>query len=204
MIHIVDYNLGNVQALLTSYKMLGINALRAKTADDLIDARKVILPGVGSFDHAMESLNQSGMRLILEELILHKKIPVLGICVGMQILASASEEGILPGLGWIPGKAKAFDSTKYSIKLPSPHMGWNSVIPVTDHPLFKDINIEPLFYFLHSYYFDCEDFSHIAATSNYGIDFSCAISSGNIYGVQFHPEKSHHFGSTILKNFSDL
>lgn len=204
MIHVVDYGLGNVQAFLTLYKRLGFEATRAKTAADLAGASKIILSGVGAFDHAIELLDQSGMRPTLETLVLQDKVPVLGICVGMQILASSSDEGRLPGLGWVPGKVRSFRSDERSASLPLPHMGWNDVQPKPGSPLFAGLESDARFYFLHSYYFDCIEPSHAAATASYGADFSCAVSVGNVYGVQFHPEKSHHFGTQLLKNFAEL
>ncbi|MEI6268886.1 MAG: imidazole glycerol phosphate synthase subunit HisH [Methylococcaceae bacterium] len=204
MIHVVDYGLGNVQAFLTLFKRLGFEATRAKTAADLTGTSKIILPGVGAFDHALELLNQSGMRPTLEALVLQDKVPVLGICVGMQILASASDEGQLPGLGWVPGKVRAFRDNEQSARLPLPHMGWNDVQPKPGHPLFAGLEADARFYFLHSYYFECEVPSHVAAVTAYGFDFSCAVSADNVYGVQFHPEKSHHFGTQLLKNFAEL
>lgn len=204
MIHVVDYGLGNVQAFLTLFKRLGFEAARAKTAADLSDASKIILPGVGAFDHAIELLDQSGMRPCLETLVLQDKVPVLGICVGMQILASSSDEGKLPGLGWIQGKVRAFRSCEQSASLPLPHMGWNDVLPKTGVPLFAGLETDARFYFLHSYFFECESPSHVAAVASYGLDFSCAVSAGNVFGVQFHPEKSHHFGAQLLKNFAEL
>lgn len=204
MIHVVDYGLGNVQAFLTMFKRLGFDATRAKTAADLIGASKIILPGVGAFDHAIELLDQSGMRQSLEILVLQDKVPVLGICVGMQILASASDEGRLPGLGWVPGKVRAFRANEQSASLPLPHMGWNDVQPKPGAPLFAGLESDARFYFLHSYYFECNAPSHVAAVASYGLDFSCAVSAGNVHGVQFHPEKSHHFGAQLLKNFAEL
>ena len=204
MIHVVDYGLGNVQAFLTLYKRLGFEAARAKTAADLAGASKIILPGVGAFDHAIELLDQSGMRPTLETLILRDKVPVLGICVGMQILASVSDEGRLPGLGWLPGKVRAFRANAKSASLPLPHMGWNDVHPKQGSPLFAGLESDARFYFLHSYYFECEAPSYVVAVTSYGFDFSCAVSVGNVHGVQFHPEKSHHFGAQLLKNFAEL
>jgi len=204
MIHVVDYGLGNVQAFLTLYKRLEFEATRANTAADLAGASKIILPGVGAFDHAIELLNQSGMRPTLEALVLQDKVPVLGICVGMQILASASDEGRLLGLGWVPGKVRAFRANAQSASLPLPHMGWNDVQPKPGSPLFAGLESDARFYFLHSYYFECNEPSHVAAVAAYGFDFSCAVTAGNVYGVQFHPEKSHHFGTKLLKNFAEL
>lgn len=204
MIHIVDYGLGNIQAFLTVFKKLGLEAKRAKTASDLIGAEKLILPGVGAFDHAMELLTQSGMRKTLETLVITDKVPVLGICVGMQMLANSSEEGTREGLGWIPGKVRSFRSHEQSLNLPMPHMGWNDVQPNSGSPIFKGIELDARFYFLHSYFFDCEESAHVAAVAAYGFDFSCAVSNSNVFGVQFHPEKSHRFGTQMLKNFAEL
>ena len=204
MIHVLDYGLGNFQAFLTLYKRLGFEAMPARTIADLTGARKIILPGVGAFDHAIALLNQSGMRPALETLVLQDKVPVLGICVGMQILASASDEGKLPGLGWLPGRVRAFRAKEQSANFPLPHMGWNDVQPKPGYPLFAGLEDDARFYFLHSYYFECEVSSHVVAVAPYGFDFACAVADGNVHGVQFHPEKSHHFGTQLLKNFAEL
>lgn len=204
MIHIVDYGLGNIQAFVTMYKRLGFDSVRATRPEELDGAKKLILPGVGAFDHAIELLDRSGMRPVLQELVIAGKVPVLGICVGMQILASSSEEGQRPGLGWIPGKVRSFRSESRSAALPLPHMGWNDVQPRAGSALFKGLEEDARFYFLHSFFFECVDAAHVSATASYGLDFSCAVSSGNVHGVQFHPEKSHHFGAQLLKNFAEL
>lgn len=204
MIRIIDYGLGNVQAFLTMFKIIGVNARLAQTSNDLNDASKIILPGVGAFDQAMQLLNQSGMRESLEKLVLIEKVPVLGVCVGMQILASSSDEGDLPGLGWLPGRVNSFRLNKCSSNLAIPHMGWNDVEAKLNHPLFSGLERNARFYFLHSYYFECINSDYIAATASYGFNFSCAVSKENIYGVQFHPEKSHLFGTRLIKNFTEL
>jgi glutamine amidotransferase len=204
MITIIDYGLGNIQAFVNVYRRLHIPVSVAKCASDLEGASKLILPGVGAFDHAIERLDASGMRPVLNEFVQHQKVPVLGICVGMQILADSSEEGSLPGLGWIPGRVRSFKAIPALSSLALPHMGWNDVTPASDSSLFKGLENESRFYFLHSYFFDCSNEQHIAATSSYGLDFSCAVRAGNVYGVQFHPEKSHHFGVGLLKNFAEL
>lgn len=203
MIRIVDYGVGNIQAFLNMFKRLGIPAGRAHTASDLGDASRLILPGVGAFDNAMALLNASGMRDVLESRVLGEGIPILGVCVGMQMMAGSSEEGKLSGLNWIPGRVKAFASTPEASTLPMPHMGWNDLAVDPSARLFAGFaDISPQFYFLHSYYFECDDARHVAARACYGIDFACAVACGHIHGVQCHPEKSHHSGARLLKNFA--
>ena len=204
MIKIVDYGLGNISAFVNSLKRMNLMAEVAKTANELAGASKIILPGVGAFDHAMTLLNTSGMRPALDELVITKKVPVLGICVGMQILAEASDEGDLPGLAWVPGRVRNFKSAFNGTPLPLPHMGWNDVAPRPATGLFKGLENNAKFYFLHSFFFECTQPDNIAATSNYGLDFSCAVHCDNVYGVQFHPEKSHHCGAALLKNFAQI
>lgn len=203
MITIIDYGLGNIQAFVNVYKRLNIPVAIGKCAADLEGATRLILPGVGAFDHAMERLDASGMRPTLETLVREDKIPVLGICVGMQILASASDEGQLPGLGWVKGRVRAFADVPRLKGLPLPHMGWNDVRPRPGVPLFNGLDEQARFYFLHSYFFDCEDESGSIASASYGQNFVCAVAQGNVFGVQFHPEKSHHFGAALLKNFAE-
>jgi glutamine amidotransferase len=203
MIRIVDYGLGNILAFQNMYKRLNVEVGIARTAADLEDATKLILPGVGAFDHAMELLNGSGMRAQLDGLVLERRVPVLGICVGMQILAGSSEEGTAAGLGWIDGRVKSFGSLGQQ-QLLLPHMGWNDVRPMASMPLFDQLQSDARFYFLHSFYFECQASADVAAVSSYGIEFSCAVRKDNIFGVQFHPEKSHHFGSRLLQNFAEF
>lgn len=205
MICIVDYGVGNIQAFLNLFKRLGVEARRAGTPDLLSDADRLVLPGVGHFDHAMQRLNDSGMRPKLEELVLGALVPVVGVCVGMQMLANGSDEGKLPGLNWVPGRVRAFANTPGSATLPMPHMGWNELQPRTHSRLFtKGFDNSPQFYFLHSFFFDAEDKNDVAATANYGLDFDAVVSRGHIHGVQCHPEKSHHWGEQLLKNFVEL
>ena len=204
MIAIIDYGLGNIQAFVNVYSRLGIPIKVAQTPDELKVATKLILPGVGAFDHAIELLENSGMRSALDHLVLDRKVPILGVCVGMQILANTSDEGTLDGLGWIPGHVKAFNLVPESDQLPLPHMGWNDVRVTAGHHLFKGIEEWPRFYFLHSYFFESLNRECVIATASYGIDCCCAVRSNNVYGVQFHPEKSHHFGTDLLKNFAEL
>jgi glutamine amidotransferase len=190
---------------MTLFKRNGLEAQRADTADKLEDASLLLLPGVGHFDHAMQRLNDSGMRPKLEKLVLDVKVPVMGVCVGMQMLADGSDEGILPGLGWIPGRVRAFATQPQTAQLPMPHMGWNDVQPRNNAKLFaRGFDDTPQFYFLHSFFFDAQDKQDVAATAHYGIDFDAVVSRGHIHGVQCHPEKSHHWGAQLLKNFAEV
>ena len=205
MISIVDYGVGNIQAFLNLFRRLGIEARRANTPDALVDADRLVLPGVGHFDHAMRRLNDSGMRPKLESLVLGELVPVMGICVGMQMLAQGSDEGSLSGLNWVPGRVRAFATQPKSAGLPMPHMGWNDLQPRADSKLFsKGFEEAPQFYFLHSYFFDAEDKRDVAAIARYGLDFDAVVSRGHIHGVQCHPEKSHHWGEQLLRNFVEL
>jgi glutamine amidotransferase len=202
MIYILDYGVGNIQAFLNLFKRLGIDACRADKPEMLSDVTRLVLPGVGHFDHAMERLNNSGMRPKLDELVLEAKLPVIGICVGMQMLAEGSDEGILPGLNWIPGRVRAFPSHPHGEALPMPHMGWNELKPLPHSKLFsKGFEEGAEFYFLHSYFFEASNKEDVSAMASYGLDFHAAVSRGNIHGVQFHPEKSHHWGERLLTNF---
>lgn len=206
MITIVDYGLGNIKAFANLYKRLNVKLSYANNADDLANATKIILPGVGAFDHAMQMLNDSGMRETLDELVLVRKIPVIGICVGMQMMADSSEEGSLKGLGWVPGKVKKFkrDTIVLDTQYPLPHMGWNSLEVSKMSEIVSGLDEDKLFYFLHSYYYEPSNMDHVIATANYGLEYACIINKDNIYGIQCHPEKSHHNGVTLLKNFASL
>lgn len=204
MIHIVDYGLGNIGAFLTLYKRQDIPAVAVSSPQELAKADHIVLPGVGSFDYAMQLLNASGMRETLDHLVMGKCVPVLGICVGMQILGNASDEGAGEGLGWIPGRVRDLGSRGSQHQgLPLPHMGWNDIAPTRQLPLLAGI-ADPRYYFLHSFYFDNEDPADCAASAHYGSEFTCIVNRGNVWGVQFHPEKSHSFGMALLKNFAEL
>lgn len=205
MIRVVDYGVGNIQAFMTLFKRLGLDAQRVQTAQELEGATRLVLPGVGHFDHAMQQLNNSGLRPALEDLVLNQQVPVVGVCVGMQMLAAGSDEGVLPGLNWIPGRVSAFATHPLAANLPMPHMGWNDLQPQSGAKLFSaGFDEAPQFYFLHSYYFDAQDKADVAATAHYGFDFDAVVSRGHIHGVQCHPEKSHHWGVQLLKNFAEL
>jgi glutamine amidotransferase len=203
MICIVDYGVGNITAFLNLFKRIGIEAKCAKTPFEMEGAGRLLLPGVGHFDTAMERLNTSGLRPILERMVLVDKVPVMGVCVGMQMLADSSEEGSLPGLGWVPGKVRSFVSNQKSAQLPMPHMGWNQLKIVRDSKILANENRnETDFYFLHSYYYELVNEADIIATSEYGLEFPAVIGRDKIYGVQCHPEKSHSCGQSLLKRFA--
>lgn len=202
MIRIVDYGLGNIGAFANMCKRLNIATSIARVPSDLDGARHVVLPGVGAFDHAMQLLNASGMRDTLDRLVCDGSVRVLGVCVGMQILADSSEEGLGSGLGWVPGRVKAFKGHPAAARLPLPHMGWNDVRETRATPLLRGMENDARFYFLHSFYFECADPADTVATADYGFEFACAVERPGVYGVQFHPEKSHHWGANLLRNFS--
>ncbi len=204
MITIVDYGLGNVQAIANIYKRLEVPARLARSADELADATHVILPGVGAFDWAMARLEASGMRATLDELVLGRRRPALGICVGMQMMARSSDEGRAAGLGWIDATVKLFDDARFAGPTHLPHMGWNDVRPARPGGLFAGLESDARFYFLHSYYFAPNDPADLLASADYGGAFACAVQRGNVHGVQFHPEKSHGWGIQLLKNFAAL
>jgi len=203
VIGIIDYGVGNIKAFANIYKNLNIPFKIVKDISEFENITKLILPGVGSFDHAMISLQNSGMREKLDELVLEKETPVIGICVGMQMLAKSSEEGALNGLGWIDGIVKKFNKSKIK-NAPLPHMGWNNLKIEKENKIFENLEENPRYYFLHSYYFECDNKEAVIATATYGEKFDCMINHKNIYGIQCHPEKSHHNGMQLLKNFGEL
>ncbi|TSA14243.1 imidazole glycerol phosphate synthase subunit HisH [bacterium] len=204
MIAIVNYGLGNVQAIANIYRRLNIRVCLAASAGELAAAERFILPGVGAFDWAITCLNHSGMRGALEKFVVDERRPILGICVGMQMLANRSEEGVLEGLGWIDGEVKRFKGVNVADRIRVPHMGWNDTIPREGQSLFRGMESEARFYFLHSYYFDPKRSDDILAVTDYNGIFASAVRFKNVFGVQFHPEKSHQWGIRLLKNFSEV
>ena len=204
MITIIDYGVGNIFAFQNVYRRLNIPTRIAKCSADLEGAKKLILPGVGAFDYAMSQLNASGMRQKLDELVIKKNIPIIGICVGMQMMGNRSDEGNSEGLKWIDADILKFDESLLSQRTKLPHMGWNDVTPVINTPLFYGLEKEAIFYFLHSFYFKCNNQIDSIAISDYGISFTSAVNVKNIFGIQFHPEKSHHYGEKLLNNFAKL
>lgn len=204
MIHIIDYGSGNIQAIANIYNRLNIPYQVTKDLNKLSKAEKLILPGVGDFDETMILLKKSKIKDVLDEVVLVKKKPILGVCVGMQILGKASEEGCEDGFGWIDGTVKKLDSTALLAKPYLPHMGWNNVELPKFHSLFENVDLKSGFYFLHSYYFSCNNNEDILAFTDYGESFASAINHENIFGVQFHPEKSHENGINLFKNYANL
>ncbi len=204
MIAIIDYGSGNVSAVANIYKQLSIPHAVTSDHDLIQSADRYILPGVGAFDKVISDLEDRGLRAILDHQVLHLKKKVMGICIGMQILANSSEEGSLPGLGWIPGRIRRIDETRISGKPKLPHMGWNSITPSGPSHLMDGIDIARGFYFLHSYFFDADSTQDVIATVNVGTDITCAVAHENIFGLQFHPEKSHANGVQIFRNFAEL
>ena len=204
MISVVNYGLGNIQAFANIYKRLNIAVSIASTPGELRDAERIILPGVGAFDWAMTRLKESGMRDVLEELVVSKGKPVLGICVGMQMMAKRSDEGVLDGLGLIDGEVIKIDHESFTQKTHLPHMGWNDVKPRSTEDLFKNLESGARFFFLHSYYFVPRNPEHVLAVTDYNGPYASSVQSGNVYGVQFHPEKGHQWGIQLLKNFAEI
>lgn len=203
MITIIDYGMGNLGSILNMFKKIGYEAEITNDLEKIKKSKKIVLPGVGSFDNGMTNLNKLSLINILDTLVLEKNIPVLGICLGMQLITNSSEEGKQKGLGWIDAEVLKFKFSKNSIKIP--HMGWNNTDIKKTNPLFQNLDdSEVRFYFVHSYYVKCNQKKDILTTTEYGLDFVSSFQKNNIYGVQFHPEKSHKYGMKLLENFAKL
>ncbi len=204
MISIASYGSGNISAIANMLRLSNIAYEIAETPADLKNASHILVPGVGSFDPTMRLFNESGLTEVLKERVA-KGAALVGICVGMHVLADSSEEGSEAGLGLIPGRVVKFNSSEISTPSKVPHMGWNSLDPVvSDHPLLEGIDIKGGCYFLHSYHYDCEDQADVIATSSHGKQFSCMVGRGRVFGIQFHPEKSHHNGARLFRNFERI
>ena len=204
MIGIIKYGSGNVSAIMNILKQRKIPHILSGEPSALIAADRYILPGVGAFDPTMETLQHSGLVDLLNEQVLERGKKVLGICVGMHLLAEGSDEGTLPGLGWIKGRVRQIDISHLDRPPHLPHMGWNALYPDAGSALFEGIDMERGFYFLHSYFFDAADPAQVTARVEYGDRIPCAVERDNVYGMQFHPEKSHSNGMRLLQNFAEL
>ena len=206
MITIVDYGMGNIGSIANMLKKIGATSRITGKADEIASAGKILLPGVGSFDAAMARIAAQGLREVLDRKALEEKVPVLGICLGMQLLTDSSEEGSLPGLGWIPARTLAFTGRVDPAACKVPHMGWNVVRIRNGSPLTEGFDSleDPRFYFVHSYFVQCDDEANAMFRTSHGVTFDSAIMKDNIYGAQFHPEKSHKFGMKLLENFARL
>ena len=206
-ISIINYGCGNIGSVINMLKHIGVATEVITESKQVKKSEKIILPGVGKWDSGVKSLRDSGILSSLQERVLNDKVPVLGICLGMQLLLDASEEGTLPGLGWISGNVRAFDFSTLEIarkRLAVPHMGWNAVTATQDSPLTKSIDENSKFYFVHSFFASVQDNENILLKSEYGHSFTSGIRKENIYGLQFHPEKSHRHGMDIMKSFASI
>jgi glutamine amidotransferase len=201
MIAIVDYGMGNLGSIQNMFKRIGASAQVTGDAQVLARATKILLPGVGAFDSAMQRIADSGLRKVLDRKALHERVPTLGICLGMQLLTRGSDEGQLPGLGWIGAATRRFPIIA---GLKVPHMGWNLVTPTQPSPLTAGLPAQSRFYFVHSYFVQVDDERDSVLKAHYGVSFDAAVSHDNIFGAQFHPEKSHKFGMQLLANFASL
>lgn len=199
MVGIINYGLGNLGSIQNMLKVIGEKSIISSDIDELNKCDRLILPGVGAFDAGMSRLNESGLTHYIKGVALEEKKPILGICLGMQLLGRKSEEGVLPGLKLIP-----FDNIRFRLDdtdLKVPHMGWDVVAFKQDNPLLKNLEGTQRYYFVHSYHAKCDSAENVLMTCDYGYEFACAVVKNNIIGVQFHPEKSHDFGMTLLTNF---
>jgi len=202
MLVIIDYGMGNLGSVKNMLKKIGVTCLITSDKSEIEKASKLLLPGVGSFDHAMRNLKELGLIDIIKSKVLEDKIPILGICLGMQLLTKGSDEGVLPGFEFVDGYASRFEFSNMSLSLPVPHMGWNTIEVQKASNLFQENNEEEeRFYFVHSYAVQCEHKEDILSTTKYGYKFVSSFIKDNIVGCQFHPEKSHSFGMRLLKNF---
>lgn len=202
MIGIVNYNMGNLRSVQKAFERIGVPSKITANADEIMACQKLVLPGVGHFSKAVTILKSNNLFTTLNQAVQIKKIPILGICLGMQLMAEFSEEGGVNGFGWIKAQVTRFSFSQKTLRIP--HMGWNRLLIQNNDTLFKGINTDNFYYFVHSYFVQCADREDILSETDYGNPFVSAFQHENIYGCQFHPEKSHDAGLNILKNFADL
>ena len=203
MIVVVDYGVGNLGSIVNMFKKVGVKAIASSDKIVLGQAEKLILPGIGAFDSGMQKLNEHGLVPLLTELVMEKKIPVLGLCLGLQLMTKGSEEGQLAGLGWFDAVTVRYKFGPDQSQLKVPHMGWNTIEIRRPHPLIEDLESDSRFYFVHSFYVRCNDKNTVLAETDYGGYFHSIVGKDNIMGAQFHPEKSHKYGMRLLKNFAE-
>ncbi|HEY3272420.1 MAG TPA: imidazole glycerol phosphate synthase subunit HisH [Methanocella sp.] len=202
MIVIVDYGMGNLRSIQNKIERLDKSVIISSSLDDIERADRLILPGVGAFDAAMANLKRLGMIPVLDRKVLRDHVPILGICLGMQLFSKFSEEGNAEGLGWIDARTVRFDFGGNGNGLKIPHMGWNSITVRKPSPVLDGIDLNANFYFVHSYHVRCNDAADVLATTEYGLEFASMVQRDNITGAQFHPEKSHFHGVHLLENFA--
>lgn len=201
MIVVVDYGVGNLSSISNMLRKAGAEVAISRNPEKILSADKLLLPGVGHFDHGMKMLNDFGLRPVLDQFALETKRPVLGICLGAQIMGRGSEEGLLPGLGWIDMFCHRFQAIP-GVRVP--HMGWSKITSRKFSPILDGVDLDARFYFVHSYRMECENPSDVLATATHGIEFTCAVQNGSIFGTQFHPEKSLRHGLALMKAFVNL
>ena len=202
MIVIIDYGMGNLRSVQKAFERIRVPVKISTKIDEIVHAEKLVLPGVGHFEHGVSNLKDKGFFDALNEVVFEKKIPILGICLGMQLMTEFSEEGNCNGFGWIKAKTQKFSFKNNGLKIP--HMGWNNLTIRNKNSLFRDITTDNFFYFVHSYYVSCDNEADVLTETNYGNKFVSSFNKDNIFGCQFHPEKSHDSGLLILKNFAFL
>jgi imidazole glycerol-phosphate synthase subunit HisH len=203
MIVIVDYGVGNLASIVNMLKKVGVKSVASSDPEVIEQAEKLILPGIGAFDAGMEKLNERGLVPVLNQLVLEKKIPVLGLCLGLQLMTRGSEEGKLAGLGWFEAETVRYKFGPEQADLKIPHMGWNTIEIRHPHPLLSELEPDSRFYFVHSFYVRCKKTEAVLAETDYGGYFHSVVGEGNIMGAQFHPEKSHKYGMRLLKNYAE-
>jgi glutamine amidotransferase len=204
MIVIVDYKMGNLGSIHNMFSRIGVESIISGDPKVIESADKIILPGVGAFDAGMSNLKNLHLIELLNDKVIERKTPVFGICLGMQLLGKSSEEGVLPGLGWVNAESVRFNFEDKQKDLRIPHMGWNSLDITRKGSILDNLPEEPRFYFVHSYHVRCNNDEDILAKTRYGIEFVSVVRKGNIMGTQFHPEKSHKFGLALLRNFAEV
>jgi glutamine amidotransferase len=204
MIVVVDYGMGNIGSIANMLRKVGAEARISADHAVIASAGKLILPGVGAFDQGMQNLAERGLIPLLQRKVVEEGVPVLGVCLGMQLLARTSEEGRCPGLGWLDAVAVRFRPLAGDTRLKVPHMGWNTIMVERPHPILSGLEDGARFYFVHSYHVVCRDPGSVLSRTSYGVDFVSAVARGNIVGVQFHPEKSHRFGMQVYRNFATV